>query len=43
MLDLDYKKFPKAYTILDRYKFIFSKVNKKNNTSLECKLKIEQN
>jgi len=43
MLDLDYKKFPKAFTILDRYRFIFSKVKKKNNTSLECRLKIELN
>jgi methionyl-tRNA formyltransferase len=41
MLDLDYKKFPKAFTRLGRYKLIFSKVKKNNNTSLECRLKIE--
>jgi methionyl-tRNA formyltransferase len=41
MLDLDYRKFPKAYTRLGRYKLIFSKVKKKNNRSLECRLKIE--
>ena len=41
MLDLDYMKFPKAYTRLGRYKLIFSKVKKINNSSLECRLKIE--
>jgi methionyl-tRNA formyltransferase len=41
MLDLDYKKFPKAFTRLGRYKLIFSKVKKKNNISLECRVKIE--
>jgi methionyl-tRNA formyltransferase len=41
MLDLDYKKFPKAFTRLGRYKLIFSKVKKNNNKSLECRLKIE--
>ena len=41
MLDLDYRKFPKAFTRLGRYKLIFSKVKKNNNSSLECRLKIE--
>ena len=41
MLDLDSKKFPKAFTRLGRYKLIFSKVKNYNNTSLECRLKIE--
>jgi methionyl-tRNA formyltransferase len=41
MLDFDYKKFPKAFTRLGRYKLIFSKVKKNNNNSLECRLKIE--
>ena len=41
MLDLDYRKFPKAFVRLGRYKLIFSKVKKNNNSSLECRLKIE--
>ena len=41
MLDLDYRKFPKAFTRLGRYKLIFSKVKKNSNSSLECRLKIE--
>ena len=41
MLDLDYKKFPKAFTIIGPYKLIFSKVKKNKNKSLECRLKIE--
>ena len=41
MLDLDYKKFPKAFTRLGPYKLIFSKVKKDTNNSLECRLKIE--
>ena len=41
MLDLDYRKFPKTFIKLGRYKLIFSKVKKNKNTSLECRLKIE--
>jgi methionyl-tRNA formyltransferase len=40
MLDLDYKKFPKAFATIGSYKLIFSKAKKINKNILECSLRI---